>query len=125
MANDDRRPPVWVGHVDLRTPDLDATESFFKDVGLRPIFRGDEVAVLEFRGGTHLVVIADADAAPTDADFDLMVEDVDAAWETYKTKGWDVTEMSRGKIHDSFHVTEPGGNRLVVNSTHVPDHDAV
>lgn len=120
-----QRPPVWVGHVTLRTPDLDASEAFMKDLGLRPMFRSDEVAVLELRGGTHLVLLPDASAAPEDAYFDLMVEDVDAARASFEARGIEVTAMERGEIHDSFRVTEPGGNRIVVNSTHVPDHDAV
>lgn len=123
--HDEQRPPVWVGHVDIRTPDLDATEAFFKDVGLRGIFRGDDVAVLEFRGGTHIVVISDPDAQPGDASFDLMVEDLAATHAEYQAGGFAVTDIEKGNIHDSFHVTEPGGNRLVVNSSHVPDHDRV
>ena len=82
--SDTQRPPIWVGHVDIRTAQLDATEAFFKTVGLRPCFRGDEVAVLEFRGGTHVVVIKDDSAEPTDATFDLMVEDLDKTYAEFK-----------------------------------------
>ena len=120
-----QRPPVWVGHVSIHTRDLDATEGFFKDVGLRPLFRGDDVAVLEFRGGTHVVVMRDDSAEPGKAEFDLMVEDIQAAHAEYKSKGFEVSELTEGTIHTSFSVTEPGGNRIVVNSSHVPDHDAV
>lgn len=121
----EQRPPVWVGHVDIRTADLDATEAFFKEVGLRSMFRGDEVAVLEFRGGTHVVVIQDPDAQPAEASFDLMVEDLTAAHMHYASAGLEVTDIEEGTIHNSFQVTEPGGNRLVVNSSHVPDHGLV
>ncbi|MEJ2089908.1 MAG: VOC family protein [Gammaproteobacteria bacterium] len=120
-----QRPPVWVGHVTLRTRDLDASEAFMKNMGLRSMFRSDEVAVLELRGGTHLVLLPDESAAPGDAYFDLMVEDVDAARAAFEAQGLEVSAMERGEIHDSFRVTEPGGNRIAVNSTHVPDHDAV
>ena len=119
------RPPVWIGHVSLQTPKLEATEAFMKRAGLRPIFRNDEIAVMELRGGTHLVVQADSSAAGADAEFDFMVEDIDATFAEFVKQGRDVTEIQRGRIHDSFRVTEPGGNRIVVNSTHVPDHDAV
>lgn len=123
--NDDQRPPVWVGHVDLRSANLDDTEGFFKQVGLRPVFRGDDVAVLEFRGGTHIVVIRDPESEPCEASFDLMVEDVDSAYAEYQALGFEVSEMSEGRIHNSFYVTEPGGNRILVNSTHVEDHALV
>ncbi len=121
----EQRPPVWVGHVDIRTTKLDETEEFFKTVGLRSVFRGDEVAVLEFRGGTHIVVIKDDTAEPTDATFDLMVEDLDKTYAEFKSLDLDVSEVSEGAIHNSFYVTEPGGNRMVVNSTHVDDHSLV
>ena len=123
--SDDQRPPIWVGHVDIRTTQLDETEQFFKAVGLRPCFRGDEVAVLEFRGGTHIVVIKDEAAEPRDATFDLMVEDLDKTYAEFKSLNLEVSEISKGTIHDSFYVTEPGGNRIVVNSSHVGDHSLV
>ena len=31
------------------------------------------------------------------------------------------SEVSRGKIHDSFILTDPSGNTVTVNSTHVSD----
>jgi catechol-2,3-dioxygenase len=123
--NDEQRPPIWVGHVDIRTTKLDETEEFFKAVGLRPCFRGDEVAVLEFRGGTHVVVIKDEAAEPADAAFDLMVEDLDDTYAQFKSLNLEVSEVSKGNIHNSFYVTEPGGNRILVNSTHVADHNLV
>ena len=92
---------------------------------MRGIFRGDDVAVLELRGGTHLVLIPDAAAAPDDAGFDLMVEDLDAAHQAFHDRGYEVTQVERGRIHYSFRVTEPGGNRIIFNSTHVSDHSLV
>ena len=123
--SESQRPPVWIGHVTMRTRVLDDTESFMKQIGMRTIFRGDEVAVLELRGGTHVVLIDDAEAEPGKADFDLMVEDIDATYAEYQTHGFPVTEMHEGRIHKSFTVTEPGGHRIVVNSTHVRDHATV
>lgn len=40
-------------------------------------------------------------------------------------KGLTLSPISRGDIHDSFTVTEPGGNQIRVNSTHVKDHSIV
>ncbi len=120
-----QRPDIWVGHVALRTGDVDASEAFMKGIGMRGIFRGDDVAVLELRGGTHLVLIRDPRPAPGDADFDLMVEDLDETHQSFRARGYQPSEIERGDIHDSFHVIEPGGNRITVNSTHVADHRAV
>ena len=63
--------------------------------------------------------------APGDTEFDFMVEDIDASYTEFKDKGVKVSELSRGKIHDSFEVMEPGGNTIKINSTHVEDHAEV
>jgi len=119
------RPPVWIGHVSINTRDLDASEVFMKSIGLRPIFRNDSVAVMELRGGTHIVLAADPDAEPAEAPFDFMVEDIDATQAEVSKLDSEVTVVERGEIHDWFYATEPGGNRIKFNSSHVPDHDAV
>ena len=117
----DERPPIWVGHVSLRTRELDATASFMEQIGMRNVFRGDDVAILELRGGTHIAVVRDEEAEPGQARFDLMVEDIDAAHASYTKLGLPVSGIERGEIHDAFVVTEPGGSTIVVNSSHVTD----
>lgn len=119
------RPPLWIGHVDLHSNDLDATEQFLIDIGMRPIFSGDDVRVLELRGGTHIVVLPSKHTKEMTASFDLMIEDIDVTYKNFQSLGFTVSELARGTIHDSFYVTEPGGNKIQVNSTHIPDHSAV
>ncbi len=113
------RPPVWVGHISMKTAKLGESEAFMQEVGMRPMFRNDSVAVLELRGGTHLVLQADAGSQPGDAAFDLMVEDVEATHADFAARGLAPSSIERGRIHASFTVTEPGGGRITVNSTHV------
>ena len=120
-----QRPPVWIGHVTLKTRSLNESEAFMKELGMRGIFRGDEVAVLELRGGTHLVLMADEAADPGLASFDLMVEDLDATYADFQARKFEVSEISEGTIHNSFTLTEPGGHQIKVNSTHVRDHATV
>ena len=57
--------------------------------------------------------------------FDFMVEDIDVLHSRLDKMGYSVTDIERGKIHDTFSVREPGGNRIRVNSSHVDDHAAV
>lgn len=121
MATVDDRPPVWVGHVTLPTNRLDASETFMQKLGMRPVFRGDDVAVLELRGGTHLVLLKQDAAAEGDADFDLMVEEIDESHRDFAARGLEPTGITRGDIHDSFTVRDPGGMRITVNSSHVTD----
>ena len=116
----DQRPPVAVGHVWLPATDVAAADRWLQSVGLRPIFADDGLAVLELRGGTH-VVIRKADqppAAGTAATFDLMVDDIEAARRDYTAKGLGPSEINRGRIHDSFHLTGPDGYDFTVTSSH-------
>jgi hypothetical protein len=52
----DQRPPVAVGHVRLNVTDVSAAARWLVTLGLRPIVTRGELAVLELRGGTHVVV---------------------------------------------------------------------
>jgi hypothetical protein len=116
----DQRPPVAVGHVRLPVTDVATADRWLQTVGLRPIFADDSLAVLELRGGTHVVVrkAEQAPAAGSAAPFDLMVDDIDAARRDYAAKGLVPSEISRGRIHDSFHLTGPDDYDFTVNSSH-------
>ena len=74
----DQRPPVAVGHVRLSATDVAAAAKWLEAVGLRPIFADADLAVLELRGGTHVVVRGSEQPLKpgTSAPFDLMVDDI-------------------------------------------------
>lgn len=115
----DQRPPVAVGHVRLNVRDVGTAARWLETAGLRPIVTRGDLAVLELRGGTHVVVLqADTPAPGTSAPFDLMVDDVDATHRDYAEKGLSPSPISRGRIHDSFTVAGPAGWMFTVNSTH-------
>jgi hypothetical protein len=116
----DQRPPVAVGHVRLPTSDIGAAGRWLEAVGLRPIFADADLAVLELRGGTH-VVVRKADQLPTRgsaAPFDLMVDDIEAARSDYAAKGLAPSDIARGRIHDVFHLSGPDGYDFTVVSSH-------
>jgi hypothetical protein len=116
----DKRPPVAIGHVFMAAYDVPAAAEWLEEAGLRPVAHDDDFAVLELRGGTHVVVTKAArrPKAGTKAPFDLMVDDVDAAHRDYAKKGFRPTPIRRGNIHDSFHVTGPDGYRVSIVSSH-------
>ena len=116
----DPRPPLWIGHALLAVPDVVASKTFFLTLGMRHVETTPTVAVLELRGGTHLVLVpADRPvAAGARAPFDLMVEDLDATHAALTEAGIAPTPIEPGQIHRSFAITEPGGHRITVNSTH-------
>ena len=115
----DQRPPVAVGHVRLPCADVAAAAKWLETAGLRPIVQMDGLAVLELRGGTHVVVRkTEPPALGTIAPFDLMVDDIDAAHRDYAEKGLSPSPISRGRIHDSFQLPGPSGWIFTVNSSH-------
>ena len=115
------RPPVWIGHVAMHSDRVAETSRFMQLIGMRPIFENDEIAVLELRGGTHLVVTANAESELLRGSFDLMVEDLDATHAQFTGLGLEPGDIERGSIHDSFEIREPGGSVIMFNSSHVGD----
>jgi hypothetical protein len=115
----DQRPPVAIGHVRLNVSDVGGAARWLETVGLRPIVTRGELAVLELRGGTHVVVRQAEPPAPgTVAPFDLMVDDVDATHRDYTEKGLSPSSIRRGRIHDSFDLAGPDGWAFTINSSH-------
>ena len=117
----DERPPLWTGHVYLYSRDPQRAGNFFEKLGLRPVAIMEPFAVMEMRGGCHIVVRLDPEAVGRPADFDLMVDDLDASHEAWAAMGVTVSDISRderaaGRI---FTVTDPDGNTLVVRANHV------
>jgi hypothetical protein len=120
VSEKDLRPPVWVGHVVLETDRLEETEQFMRKIGMRSIVQRPEVAVLELRGGTHLVLIAKPDVVAGAAPFDLMVEDLRATYEYFVGLGLAPTPIETASPeHERFLVREPAGNIIVFFSNHV------
>jgi catechol 2,3-dioxygenase-like lactoylglutathione lyase family enzyme len=117
----DERPPIWVGHVVLYGSDPPRSGAFYEKLGFRPIAVMDPFAVMELRGGTHLVVRRDANAVGVSAGFDLMVDDLDGTRDAWQAMGITVSEITKDEraLHRLFSITDPDGNTVVVNDTHV------
>ena len=107
----------------LATHDVPASFGFYRDLGLRPVHEPratDPIAELEMRGGTHFVLVLDADAR-TDgrsAPFDLMADDLDSFHDSLEGRGVEVTPIARGG-HASFTFRDPDGWIVTVNDSHV------
>jgi hypothetical protein len=116
----DERPPVAIGHVRFNVTDVDVASRWLAAVGLRTIVSDNDLAVLELRGGTHLVIRkAERPTEPgAKAPFDLMFDDVDATHRTFDERGLSPSPIQRGRIHDSFEVVGPDGWVFTINSSH-------
>ncbi len=121
MTRTDDRPPVWVGHIHLETDRLAESHDFLVLLGMRSLVKGDEFAVLELRAGTHLVLQLRDTIEAGEAPFDLMVENIDDTHRRLVGLGLSPSEISRGKIHDSFTIPDPSGHMIKFNSSHVSD----
>lgn len=119
MTTTDPRPAVWTGHLVVTGKDPTASASFYEDIGMRKVAILEEVAIFELRGGTHLVVRKDPNPEPGPASWDLMVEDIAATHADWTGKGLTVSPIEKGPIHEAFTVTDPDGNTIEVNSSHV------
>ncbi len=113
------RPSVWIGHTVLTVRDVDRSADYWQRLGMREVERNEHVAVLELRGGTHLVLVPGTPAEGADAPFDLMVDDVDATHAAWEARGLDLSPIERGRIHAAFMMCDPDGYRVTVNSSHV------
>ena len=115
----DSRPPVWVGHVAMYCSRVAESSKFMQQIGMRLVAGGDEFAVLEMRGGTHLVLTSDSESELIKGSFDLMVDNLDYTHKHYTELGLAPGKIERDQIHDSFELREPGGTTITFNSTHV------
>jgi catechol-2,3-dioxygenase len=87
VNDSDLRPSVWVGHVVLETDRLHDSAEFMKKIGMRSIHEGSDVAILELRGGTHLILTRKPTVVPGTAPFDLMVDDLHQAHRLFTSLG--------------------------------------
>lgn len=116
----DRRPPVAIGHVEHHVADVRKAVQWYQSLGVRLVFRQRDFAVMEVRGGTHLIFAGSKRKIRprTEAPFDFVVDDVDAMREECAAKGMKPGPMKRGSIHDWFELTDPSGYRLTILSSH-------
>ena len=113
-------PTVGVAHVVLYTDRMTESAQFMRTVGMVPVFDGSQVSVFELRGGTHLLLTrARRRIRPkTEAPFDLMVDDIDAAREDCRRAGLRPSRPGRSHVHRSFTISGPDGYVITITSSH-------
>lgn len=117
----DPRPDIAIGHVRLSVSDVADSTDFFVKLGIRTLVEQENFAVLELRGGTHLVLRTWEAPESGSVAFDIMVDDIDATYAKLKDYGMEVSDISRGRIHDNFEVQTPDHRALTINSSHAGD----
>src|SRR5262245_12950351 len=89
------RPSVAIGHVILRVADPRKGAAFYTALGMRSIWEADEMAILELRGGTHLMLFKAVEKPPgkTIDAFDLMVHNADTFHAELQRRGLPTTPV--------------------------------
>jgi catechol 2,3-dioxygenase-like lactoylglutathione lyase family enzyme len=120
-------PAIGIGHVALTVNDVEASTRFYSELGLKPCHEGGGIAILELRGGTHLLLFSreTGPAIPATDRVDLMISG----------RGRDALEVYRADViahgieapaipdeslygHYVLRLRDPDGNEVVVSTSH-------
>ena len=111
----DQRPRFGIGHLGLPAANIDLMTDFYTSIGMRLVVNMGRAAILELRGGTHVIL---QPGTPGSGSLDLIVDDIDETRAIMETAGANPGPIQRGNPHDRFTATDPEGNTVVVNSNH-------
>ncbi len=114
-SQDDPRPRFGIGHLTMTANDVSGLTNFYTDLGMRQVMNSRHFAILELRGGTH-VIVRHGPAGGTS--LDLIVDDLDDVHADLATTAASVSPITRGHPHDQFQAIDPEGNHLVISSNH-------
>ena len=116
------RPLVSVGHVVLRVSDVTRAAGFYSSLGMRAVVEREQIAILELRGGTHLLLFKAKSKPRRGAvrSFDFMVDDADAFHDELQARGVIISPVRDDRLsgHRMFDLTDPDGHVLSVLSDH-------
>lgn len=117
----DTRPTVAIGHVQLLVSDVSTATDFFIKLGLRYIHQSEDIAMLELRGGTHLILKQTKRyimTAGTKAPFDLMVDNIVATRNACVSNGIYPSPIENDQVHQWFVISGPDGYLITIISSH-------
>ena len=135
----DSLPAAALGHFVMKVANLGVSYQFYADLGLRPIGKFPDVAIIELRGGTHILLFPENDEAPFpltssrlgqraaffNEHLDLMINGkTRGELETYRAillkNGIAAGEIAQESFfgHDYFQLADPDGHGITVYTTH-------
>ena len=130
-------PPLAIGHLALTVADLEASYRFYIDLGLRSFAKEDAMAILELRGGTHLLLFkaggpVGQDEGPFDQakaeSIDLMIagrsrDELEALRSHLVERGHAPEPIPDRRFfgHYVFKAKDPDGNEVTVSTSHASD----
>jgi catechol 2,3-dioxygenase-like lactoylglutathione lyase family enzyme len=132
-------PAAAFGHFVMKVNDVNISYQFYTKFGLRPIGIFPDVAIIELRGGTHILLFNKNDELPFSLSpghlgqrgnfpnerLDLMIDSKSRGdLELYRTNlmenGLLVDEIAPDQIfgHYYFQLADPDGNGITVYTSH-------
>jgi catechol 2,3-dioxygenase-like lactoylglutathione lyase family enzyme len=120
-------PQIGIGHVALSVNDVAASAHFYCELGLKPFYQADGMAILELRGGTHLLLFSKATgpAIPPVERVDLMIaehsrEALEASRDGLVARGVAAPPIPDENFYGHYMLTlaDPDGNAVLVSTSH-------
>jgi catechol 2,3-dioxygenase-like lactoylglutathione lyase family enzyme len=137
MSND--LPAAAFGHFVMRVNDIGTSYDFYTKFGLRPIGMFSDVAIIELRGGTHILLFSKNDELPfslspsqlgqrggfSNERLDLMIDgksrsDLELYRSSLMKNGFSVDEIAPDQFfgHYYFRLADPDDNGITVYTSH-------
>jgi len=135
-------PAAAFGHFVLKVNDIDISYQFYTKLGLRPFGIFPDLAIIELRGGTHILLFSKNDELPFSLSsshlgqrgaffnerLDLMIDgksrsDLELYRANLMEKGLSVDAIAQDQFfgHDYFQLADPDGNGITVYTSHTGD----
>jgi catechol 2,3-dioxygenase-like lactoylglutathione lyase family enzyme len=140
MSND--LPAAALAHFIMKVDDIDTSYQFYAKLGLRQFGIFPDLAIIELRGGTHILLFSKHDELPFSLSsshlgqrgaffnerLDLMVDgrsksDLGVYRTTLLEKGVSVDAIAQDQFfgHYYFQLVDPDGNGITVYTSHRGD----
>jgi catechol 2,3-dioxygenase-like lactoylglutathione lyase family enzyme len=135
----DSLPAAALGHFVMKVANLGVSYRFYADLGLRPVGIYPDVAIIELRGGTHILLFPENDEAPFsltpsrlgqraaffNEHLDLLINgktrgELEAYRAILLKNGIAAGEIARERFfgHDYFELADPDGHGITVYTSH-------
>jgi catechol-2,3-dioxygenase len=132
-------PAAAFGHFVMQVNDIDTSYQFYTNLGLRPFGIFPDLAIIELRGGTHILLFSKNDELPSPLSsshigqrggsfnerLDLMIDgksrsDLELYRTTLMEKGLSIDAIAQDQLfgHYYFQLTDPDGNGITVYTSH-------
>ena len=135
----DNLPAAAFGHFVMKVNDIDISYKFYTKLGLRPFGIFPDLAIIELRGGTHILLFSKNDELSSslgsshlgqrgvvfDEQLDLIIDgksrsDLESYRTTLMEKGLSVDAIAQDQFfgHDYFQLADPDGNGITIYTSH-------